>query len=155
MKINVGAGSAPKHGYLSVDIQGGDITAEAWDIPLENASVDAVYSRHMIEHVSRRQADECLAEWFRLLKPGGSVHVLCPDRDKVLADVGNHTIDPKKGKSFHHCAMRSLFGWQRDGYDFHKWAYNPQELAECLAAAGFVQITQHEAPDCNVTGVKP
>ncbi len=154
MKLNIGAGATPREGYLSVDIQGGDITAEAWDLPCDDDSVDAIYSRHMIEHVTPKQAGDCLREWVRVLKPGGVCRVICPDRDRVLRDIGNYHIDPTKGKTYHLCAMHSLYGWQRDEYDFHKWAWNETELRELMKAAGLHSIARLASDDLDLAGAK-
>jgi len=45
-------------------------------IPLEDASVDVVFSRHSLEHVQRRAV--ALAEIARVLKPGGLVYIQAP-----------------------------------------------------------------------------
>ncbi len=154
MKLNIGAGNSPLEGYLSVDIAGGDITAPAWELPFEDYEIDAIYSRHMFEHLDYREAGRALREWYRVLRPGGECRIICPDRDKVLAQIGNYVVDPLKGKTFHQCAMHSLFGWQRDGYDYHKWAWNYTELREAMLGVGFRTTSRRDAPDLNILGVK-
>jgi predicted SAM-dependent methyltransferase len=154
MKLNVGAGNRHREGYLSVDIQGGDWQCLAWELPAEDESVDAIYSRHFIEHVSPRQAGDCLREWYRVLKPGGTCHIICPDRDHHIPFLGNHNPDPTTGTTYHRHAMHSLYGWQKTEWDFHKWAWTEAEMMELMAQVGFHSFTHHPDPDVNLEGIK-
>jgi predicted SAM-dependent methyltransferase len=60
MKLNIGAGSVPRHGYVNVDIRSEtqpDIVSAAWDLQtVPNNSVSEIYSRHMIEHLDPNDA---------------------------------------------------------------------------------------------------
>jgi SAM-dependent methyltransferase len=88
--LDVGAGDAPyrelfAHGnYLTCDWENSnyrpdrppDIVAPASNIPLEVASVDAILCTQVLEHVA--EPASVLAEFFRLLKPGGRLWLLAP-----------------------------------------------------------------------------
>jgi SAM-dependent methyltransferase len=157
MKLNVGSGNRPKEGYLSVDLVGGDVTAPAWDLPYGDGTVEAIYSRHMIEHLTFKNAHRALAEWSRVLVPGGTVEIICPNRDIHVANLGDHRINPKLGISFHDFAMNGLYGWQRKRpHDVHQWAWNPGELGQAMQDAGFTvtKYIQTVPEDCHILGVK-
>lgn len=70
-----------------------------WDLnefrPLyvESGTIDTVYSSHAIEHVQDRHARHMLAEAYRVLAPGGTIRLTCPDialyhRAYLAGDVG-------------------------------------------------------------------
>jgi ubiquinone/menaquinone biosynthesis C-methylase UbiE len=62
-----------------------DIVADMVDMPMiESASVDAVWSSHNLEHVFAFQVPLVLGEFWRVLRPGGTVHIQVPD---VMAPV--------------------------------------------------------------------
>lgn len=88
--LDVGSGDAPyrelfdQHRYVTCDWEqtiyapetAPDIVAAADDIPLEDASVDAILCTQVLEHVAEpRQA---LAEFHRLLRPGATVWITAP-----------------------------------------------------------------------------
>ena len=53
--------------------------------PVADAVFDFVYTEHLIEHLTREQADHMLCECYRILKPGGVLRVVCPDLDKFYS----------------------------------------------------------------------
>ena len=57
-----------------------DIVAAADDLrAIEEASVDAVFSSHCIEHLYLDQALPALREWKRVLRDSGFLLLVCPD----------------------------------------------------------------------------
>ncbi len=57
-----------------------DVLAPANDLSLlANASMDAVFSSHCIEHLYLDQAVPALSEWRRVLRPDGFLLLVCPD----------------------------------------------------------------------------
>lgn len=59
------------------------IVADATELPFDDASFDAVYAGEIIEHVT--DAGGALAEWGRVLEPGGVLIVSTPNRERLLA----------------------------------------------------------------------
>lgn len=55
-----------------------DYPGEATDLPFFDASLDFVASSHVLEHVANPV--NALIEWQRVLKPGGYVYLVLPDR---------------------------------------------------------------------------
>ncbi len=70
------------------DLAGGyvrpNIWAEADDLPVPNESADFVLSSHVVEHLPDLVG--ALAEWHRVLRPGGVVYAVVPHRDALPAD---------------------------------------------------------------------
>ncbi len=48
-----------------------------------SASVDAIYSSHNLEHLYPHEVPVALAEFLRVLKPGGFVVLTCPDLKSI------------------------------------------------------------------------
>jgi len=97
-----------------------------------------LYASHVVEHFDYRQElPRVLAEWWRVLAPGGTLYVAVPDLD-VLAQA---ILSPKKlsvGDRFY--AMQMLFGGHVDDYDYHKVGLNQEFLGAFLTRAGFLRL---------------
>ena len=76
------AGQVEQSGkYIEIDIPG-----EADSIPVENDSQDYVLSSHVLEHVPN--LFKALLEMIRVVKDGGYIFSIIPQRDALPADVG-------------------------------------------------------------------
>jgi SAM-dependent methyltransferase len=72
-----------KFGFAPAHI---DLIAEADSIPLEASSQDYVFSSHVIEHLVNPIG--AIKEWYRLVRNGGYIAVVIPQRDAAEADRG-------------------------------------------------------------------
>ena len=81
MKLNLGSGPVRVEGYISVDNRedaGPDLLADAGNLHMvEDNSIDAIYASHILEHFPWDQ--DVLAEWHRVLIPGGELLICVPD----------------------------------------------------------------------------
>jgi predicted SAM-dependent methyltransferase len=131
MNLDIGAGQQKRdETYQSVDIaEGADIKAPMWDIPVEDASVENLYSSHALEHVEMVKVPETLKEWFRIMKPGARGEVIVPNFDYVARYwlTGENRV----------WAEMLVFGDQRDGGRFHKCAFTAAVLRGDLEGVGF------------------
>jgi len=89
--LNIGCGSRRINEFLiPVDANRGErdntkfngstssaVLSSLNNIPFQNESIDYVVALHVLEHSSNPLLT--LAEWFRLLKPGGGIGVILPD----------------------------------------------------------------------------
>lgn len=65
-----------------------DVVASILDMaPVPNASVDAIYSSHNLEHLHPHEVSLALEEFHRVLKPEGFVVLTCPDLQSICALV--------------------------------------------------------------------
>lgn len=111
MRVNLGCGQTPTPGWINIDnsptvrlartpfaklipskngfvraVKKHDIRyGNALAIPVRDASVEVLYSSHMLEHLDRDEASEFLAEAKRVLKPGGVIRIVVPDLGKLVA----------------------------------------------------------------------
>ena len=53
------------------------------ELPLRDGAVDRILMAHFLEHAEN--ADECMAEAFRVLSPGGTLMIVVPNRTGVWA----------------------------------------------------------------------
>lgn len=75
------------------------LCADAADLPFEDLSFDRLVSHHLVEHLPDPGA--ALAEWRRVLAPGGVMAICTPNRlypdPSIFADPGHlHVYDPEE-----------------------------------------------------------
>ena len=78
IKVDLGCGKRKKEGFIGVDPDPNseaDIVASALDIPLEDGTVDEVFSVHVLEHFDMGEAKQFFSEIYRILKKGGKAYV--------------------------------------------------------------------------------
>jgi len=146
-RLNVGAGNMVVEGWTSVDVRASintDICCPAWDLPFEDNSVDAIHSRHMIEHLTYPEAVKALREWHRVLKKRAAVEISCPDLLYCLELFK----DPKSPNdivpqfSNLKVAMGGLWGWQDYPENVHKWGWTLATLKHELYKVKFDNVWQ-------------
>ena len=59
---------------------------------VDDASMDAVFSSHNIEHLYPHEVPLALAEFHRVLKPDGFILLTCPDLRSVCALVADNKL---------------------------------------------------------------
>ncbi len=77
--LNVGSGSRRLPNATNIDVfayPGVDIVSDAETLPFEDAAVDAIVCDNVLEHT--RRPHKVVAEFIRVLKPGGQVYVAVP-----------------------------------------------------------------------------
>jgi len=154
VKLNIGAGESALPGYTAVDIKQGQ---QAYPLQYDDDQVDELYASHILEHFPHAQIMEVLNDWRRVIKPGGIIRISVPDFDTLVAQ---YTHDNP-----HNLPLQSyMFGGQTDEHDFHKAAFNKENLTLALRGAGFVRVEtwESENDDCsslpislNLQAVKP
>lgn len=134
-------------GYATCDIRdlpNVDYVCSADALPFEDGTVDEVYSRHVVEHFTLKEFLKVLQEWNRVLKVGGELYIICPNLLWHLKQVldGSHESFYTKtsGQNARYWGFGSLFGWQQDAYDVHKFGYYFELLRDMLSEFGFAQI---------------
>jgi predicted SAM-dependent methyltransferase len=130
VKLDIGGGKYKRdEDFTSVDINGGDVEAEMWDLPYEDNSIEFIWSSHTLEHSGIYRVSQTLKEWFRVLKPGCQLIVTVPNFDYVAKYwlIGSDRV----------WAEQMVFGHQADEGEYHKCAFTNATLRADLEAAGF------------------
>ena len=80
----IGVDSGADTGLFGIPMKP-DVTSDCLDLPFKSASMDFVFSSHLLEHVADTGA--ALAEWWRVIRPGGHLVLYLPHRD-LYPNVG-------------------------------------------------------------------
>lgn len=160
VRVNVGCGSKIGEGYVGCDVRrlpGVEIVCRAWELSRHGFELEEVYSRHMMEHLTRHEVARTLDDWFKALRPGGLVHIVVPDVDFhcqqwLRADWSEAAWQDKWSDARH--AFSSLYGWQRGAehaidkhnpaaalyWDVHKSGFCKGLMTMLLKRHGFEDI---------------
>jgi hypothetical protein len=146
IRLHVGSGTEYREGWLNVDLNpltNPDIVSRAEDLPmLEDGSVDEIEACHLFEHFTYTEAVTALAEWFRVLRPGGELTLELPNLAACIEVLGK--APDKHGFDL---GLIGIFGWppgvDADGhFQVHKWGWTPETLGEAMRNAGFADVEQ-------------
>jgi len=152
VRLNLGAGKYPVEGYLNLDRQTGN---EAYPLPYDDNSVDAIRASHVLEHFSHRDIRNVMAEWVRVLKPGGVLKVAVPDFDWCIQ---KYTAGERQPFEMY------IMGGHVDEDDRHGSIFTADKLRRLMKSVGLVDIEpwESEIQDCaslpvslNLQGTKP
>jgi protein O-GlcNAc transferase len=115
-----------------------------------NESVDAVYSSHNLEHLYAHEVPIALAEFYRVLKPGGFVLITLPDIQAVAQHVAQGNLEePLYISSVGPItALDILYGWREPiakGNHFmaHRTAFTAKTLCQKLEQTGFHRLESY------------
>jgi predicted SAM-dependent methyltransferase len=121
-------------------------------------SVDHILCSHFLEHVFPFEMEKIVRDYYRALKPGGTVHLIVPDLHKHVerylkkraegipgaADefVKETLLSRESRGSFKYRIMEFIgaFGLQ------HRWMYDQNSLSQKLIDNGFQILEKNETP---------
>jgi SAM-dependent methyltransferase len=124
-----------------------DIVASLTDMAaVEGASVDAVWSSHNLEHVPAHDVPTALAEFKRVLKPGGFALLTLPDLQRVAELIAEDKPDilAYTSPSGPITPLDMVYGHGRalalgNTFMAHRTGFTARTLGEALVRAGFRQ----------------
>lgn len=128
--MNLGAGEYPLDGYQNLDIATG-VDARRLTM-FGNGTVDEVRASHLLEHFTPPEARQALAEWVRVLKPGGKLRLSVPDFRSVAEDY--------LGQRQYRTA-EIVMGAHTDEHDYHRSLWDRELLTAAMTEAGIESIT--------------
>lgn len=139
-QVHLGCGRNHLPGWINVDLigKGADVT---WDIrrplPFPDASVEAVFTEHVLEYMPYSVVIGVLREIRRSLVPGGVARVVLPDagfyaRHYATGDADEVLRRMRPGRPTPLLVLREVF--QEYG---HRTAFDADTLVLLFRAAGF------------------
>jgi GT2 family glycosyltransferase/cytochrome c-type biogenesis protein CcmH/NrfG/predicted SAM-dependent methyltransferase len=148
VRLHLGCGYQVKNGYINIDLYtpAADVQLDITDLGcIEDNSVDEIYLNAVFEHLFGFEHRPALAEWRRVLKPGGTLRMdSVPDFDEIVRAYINKapgnsggTFDIEEVSRYTHGAPapHDKFG------QIHKDVFNRQKIVSLLEGAGF-EITE-------------
>lgn len=169
-RLEIGPGSERIPGFETLNLIATPQTDHVGDArkpPFADATFDLVYSSHCIEHVHWYEVEPTLAEWVRILKPGGTLEVFTVNGLMlmkalvVLEETGEWTgpgvgtwQHERNGGDPYKWAVGRLLNYPRGGADIHlhRSIITPSYLRRCFEQAGLVGL--EEMTDAEVRGNK-
>ncbi len=114
---------------------------------VKDASVDGVFSSHNIEHLYPHEVPLALAEFKRVLKPGGFAMITCPDLQSVCALVADDKLtEPAYTSPAGPIAPVDILYGHRSAlakgnlFMAHRCGFTLKVLMGTLRAAGFASV---------------
>ncbi len=145
IRLCLGSGHAPIPGWVNVDFEPpADILVDLrLGLPIEPGTVDAIYSEHLVEHLTLETAQRVFAEWRRVLAPGGVVRIATPDLERLITDYRGDWRARQEWINWPEYAhidtpVRMINVAVRDWG--HQYLYDFEELALRLRDAGFGDV---------------
>jgi predicted SAM-dependent methyltransferase len=142
LRLNLGSGTTPIPGFVNVDAleeaPGVDVIADIGErLPFDDGAAEQVYASHLLEHFATDRVPELLAEWRRVLRPGGVLLIAVPDLDAIASILISREgwFTPPNAPW-----IGAIYGGQKDEYDFHKTGFTGPWLAHLMREAGFGEI---------------
>jgi glycosyltransferase involved in cell wall biosynthesis len=106
LKVDLGGGLYPRDGYLTIDMEGAEVTCDLNEgIPLEDNSVGVINASHLIEHL--RDPLKTMKEIHRVLAHGGWAFIEVPSTDGRGAWQDPTHVSFWNENSFHYYTKRS------------------------------------------------
>lgn len=116
--------------------------ARATKIPVADGGAEVVYSSHMLEHLTRHDADRFLLEAHRVLRPGGILRLVVPDIriyvDEYLAKGEADVFVERLRLANERSSLKGFLVGFRD----HRWMYDAASLTAIVERAGFIDVVQ-------------
>lgn len=159
--VYVGCGHHRMAGFIHVEIGIGkdksgppDILADITDyIPLDDSSVDLIFSRATLEHLTYRELMNHFLECYRILKKGGCVRMVVPNFDMMIKEYENKVYWPglEKNPDLPNENYVDTFVAMVLYHD-HYYLHNFNTLSRALLKSGFTDVRECDPGD---TKIKP
>lgn len=155
--LNVGCGSNIKKGYVNIDLypkHDSVIKADISSTGYKENTVDKVFCSHVIEHVPKTHFIKALQHWHKILKPKGTVEILCPNAIIYLKEL---TCAMKSGMIPTEWHIKNVLGWDdKGGGMYNRNLFSLKSLGNYVTDAGFkiLELREQETRVKNVNHIE-
>jgi len=134
-------------GFFNIDVRpvkGVDIVMdlERDELPFESNIVSEIIAKDFLEHIDYNRVELVVADFYRVLKPGGRLWIRVPDVERIV----------EKYRGDYKQMSYLIFGGKRHAYDIHKTAFTKESIRSLLERFGF-KITEMWNDDSNLVVV--
>jgi predicted SAM-dependent methyltransferase len=148
-QLYLGSGKRNIPGFIHIDLDDYPHLAYRHNIAnlpmFSDNSVDLIYTSHSFEYFDRKEGEQVLKEWRRVLKTGGILRIAVPDFEaitqvylKYKKDLGHKGIlGPLFGRM-------NIGGKVKNKTIYHKTVYDFNSLKKVLQSAGFKNIHRYD-----------
>ena len=147
LHLHLGCGPKYLPGFVNIDANPKQ-KIDLWldvrcGLPFASASVDSIYSTHMIEHFFPDELERLVAECVRTLKPGAGLRLVVPSLQSAI-----RAYQENRREWFYDSFPRYFdsLGGRFSNFVFcdgqHRTAFDFEYLEEVLRKAGFREVSQ-------------
>lgn len=138
MKLNLGCGDQIMEGYINCDLydKKADVKCDVKQLPFDDNSADYIYiyASHIIEHFDFYEGHEVLKEWYRVLKPNGTIYIETPDMMAICLKFISCPIDEQ------YQLYPQFFATPWVDGQTHKFLYTENQLGNTLFSLNYKNI---------------
>ena len=118
-------------------------------------SLDAFYSSHTLEHLSRAACESLLRRIRLWLKPSGVLRIVMPDLRRMAAAYSTGETDADSFVKNTYLATDSLKWWEIwFGHAYHRWMYDAESFRELLRTVGYQKIRECSINESRLSELK-
>ena len=156
LKLHIGCGTVYKQVWINIDNNSDNNISMLdfkWDLrkplPFKDNSVDFIFNEHFFEHLTVKEGQKAIKDFYRILKSGGVMRIAMPDLDSIVKNYLNANWKYEQKEFFFFFGLNFVqtraelininFRWWG-----HKWLYDWEELYRRLKEAGCNNIKQCE-----------
>jgi predicted SAM-dependent methyltransferase len=147
LKLHLGCGNIRLPGYVNIDLYNpaADLRLDITDLSyFEDQSVDELFLKAVLEHLYTHEQRQALAEWYRVLRPGGRLILRSlPDFDAVIEAYRSRAVGHVSPRFDLAEVTRYTHGpYTREDRlgQLHKDLFTREKLERLLTEAGFSDI---------------
>ena len=155
-RLQIGAGSSRRDGWLNTDIEPGAGLAyldASRRFPFDDGTFHYIFSEHVIEHLTYDEGKVMIAEAYRVLAPGGKMRLSTPNLTRFIQLFDDNPSEEAKAY------LRGKVEWHQWPQDAnraaiilnlqmsswgHKFTYDVETLGGALTRAGFENVREFE-----------
>jgi predicted SAM-dependent methyltransferase len=138
-RVNLGCGSDHRPGMVNLDfraLDGVDVRADVTRLPWASGTVDELLADDVLEHFPWARSRAVVAEWVRVLRPGGTITIRTPSLEGVLRLYRERPTGWGRDEGEIDPIVVRLFGGQEYPGNFHHAIFDLRSLQALLEEAG-------------------
>lgn len=152
VRLNLGCGEDIRPGYVNCDMRklpGVDCIEDVSRLSYENETVTEILANDIIEHFPYAESEKVLAEWVRVLRPGGRLRLQTPDCRQLSRFLLSNQIPTQE-------FVRRIYGGQTYEGNFHFAGFDRPGMRRLLHKLG-LRVLEMASFNGNmgITAIKP